>query len=496
MSERIRFRTPWLDQTERAFKPPASARGAIPPPTSPGSPPPVEQGAWMSPPQRKRPMWCTAAFFLFGLFTMMQLALTASGDGEAAGGLVAGLIVLVITYYVARSLARRDDNPQILPIIMGGLCLKLIGTYVRYKVSIHLYKTGDFIDYDAWGRKIATSLRHGHLIQPPGRLAGTNFIRVMTGYMYALLPARMMSGFVIYGFLSFVGLLFFWRAYRIAISPKHDTTYLQWLVLLPSLIYWPSAIGKDAFMVLCAGVAAYGAAYLLTDKTVKGLIGVSAGVGGMIMVRPHFALATCGGLALAFLLRRQRGGFFRTILALGFVVAIALFAVQAAKHFFGISALNQGSIEKQLQDTSSQTSEGGSAFHPVIVNSPIKFPLGALTVIYRPLPYEAHTSQTMATALEDMILLIVTIRCLPRILRAIRKSRNLPYLLYAIGALLVFIIVFSGFSNFGILARQRAVIQPLFLVFLSLPRNVDELIPPEPMVSSPFGPPRRELYPR
>src|SRR5262249_19144415 len=163
---------------------------------------------------------------------------------------------LVITYVAARALARRDENPQILPIIMGGLCLKLIGTYIRYKVSIHLYKTGDFIDYDLWGRKIASGLRHGHLIQPPGRLAGTNFIRVATGYLYAFSPARMMSGFVIYGFLSFVGLLLFWRAYRIAISPKHDATYLQWLVLLPSLLYWPSAIGKDAFMVLCAGAAA------------------------------------------------------------------------------------------------------------------------------------------------------------------------------------------------------------------------------------------------
>jgi hypothetical protein len=305
----------------------------------------------------------------------------------------------------------------------------------------------------------------------------------------------MLSGFVVYSWLSFLGLLFFWRAYHVAISPEHDTTYLQWLVLLPSLMYWPSAIGKDAFMVLAAGVCAYGAACLLKDRTVVGIISVTLGILGMVYVRPHFALAVCGGLALATLLRKQHGGFLRTVLTLVFVVIIALSAIESAKKFFGISAFNQTSITKQLNDTSEHSSEGGSQFSPVIVNSPVKFPLAAATVIFRPLPYEAHTAQTMATAAEDFFLVIMTLRHLRRILRAIRKSRQLPYLLYCLGALLVFIIAFSGFSNFGILARQRAVIQPLFLVFLALPANIDMLLPERVTVAGPFQAPTREPYP-
>jgi hypothetical protein len=453
------------------------------------------QGSWLpDPPPRTRPVWASAVFFLFALFALAGFARAASGDGEAFGAVVSSGLVLAITYFAASWIARHDENPRVVPIVMAGLCLKLIGTYVRYRVSINLYKTGDFIDYDMWGHKISESLRHGHGLIPPGRFAGTNFIRLVTGYVYLFTPSRMLSGFVVYSFLSFVGLLFFWRAYRVAVSPNHDTTYLQWIVLLPSLLYWPSAIGKDAFMVLAAGVAAYGVACLLRHRTMTGIVAVTAGILGMIYVRPHFALAVCGGLALAALLQKQRGGFVRTVFTLAFVLIIGLSAIKAAKSFFGISAFNQDSITKQLNDASDKSSEGGSQFKPVVVHSPVEFPLAAVTVLYRPLPYESHTAQSFATSLENVFLIFVTLRRMPRILRAIRRSRDMPYLLYCIGAMLVFIIAFSGFSNFGILARQRAVIQPLFLVFLALPSDISTLLPERRVdeFSPGFVPPQRQ----
>jgi hypothetical protein len=129
-----------------------------------------------------------------------------------------------------------------------------------------------------------------------------------------------------------------------------------------------------------------------------------------------------------------------------------------------------------LNDASAQSADGGSVFSPVVVNNPIQFPLAAATVLYRPLPFEAHSPQEMLTAFEGLVLVGLTIRGLPRILRTLRRGRDLPYVLYCLGAIIVFVYAFSGFSNFGILARERAVIQPLFLVILALPRDPDELI--------------------
>ncbi|HEV7524750.1 MAG TPA: hypothetical protein VGP92_07285 [Acidimicrobiia bacterium] len=489
--DRVRLRTPWLDQEyARRFVPgpspdprfgDADPRG--------GSAPPANR------PMRNQPAWVGVVYFAFGVTAVIVLGLAASGNTEALGLLITGPILLAITLYAARRLAATDQNPQVVPIVMGGLCLKLIGSFVRYRVAANLYGTGDFFDYDKWGRTIGAGLRHGHFITPPGRLAGTNFMRVLTGLIYFVTPSHLLSGFAVYGWLSFIGLLFFWRAYRVAMSTQHDLTYLKWLVLVPSLVYWPSAIGKDAFMVLAAGIAAYGVACLLVNRTTVGVVAISAGVGGMVMVRPHFALAVCGGLAFAIVVRRHRGDFLRTIISLAFVVGVGFVVVTAASSFFGISAFNQSSVTKSLTDASAQSSEGGSKFNPVVVTSPAKFPLALVTVLYRPLPYEAHSPQEMITAVEGMALVALTLRALRRILRAIRRGRQLPYVMYCLGALLVFIIAFSGFSNFGILARERSVIQPLFLVFLALPRDIDELLPDPSPVGKPDAPgiPRRAL---
>jgi uncharacterized membrane protein YidH (DUF202 family) len=471
--DRARLRTPWLDQqAPRRFvsnPEPDQFRLAMDPML--GLAPAANR------PVRSRPVWVGFAYFVFGIFGVAVLSLAASGNTEALGLLITAPFLFAITLYGARRLAAMDQNPSVVPIIMGGLCLKLIGSFLRYRVSANLYGTGDFYDYDKWGRIIGAGLRHGHFITPPGRLAGTNFMRVLTGLIYFVSPAHLLSGFAIYGWLGFIGLLFFWRAYRVAMSKDHDTTYLQWVVLVPSLLYWPSAIGKDAFMLLAAGVAAYGVACLLVNRTAAGVIGISAGIGGMVMVRPNFALAVCGGLAFAIVIRRNRGKFFRTMISLAFVLGLGLVVVQSASSFFGIAAFNQSSITKSLNDASAQSAQGGSKFNPVVVTSPVKFPLGAVTVLYRPLPYEAHSPQEMLTAVEGVVLIAFTIRAFRRILRAIRLGRQLPYLMYCLGTLIVFIILFSGFSNFGILARERSVIQPLFLVFLSLPKDVNELLP-------------------
>jgi len=243
----------------------------------------------------------------------------------------------------------------------------------------------------------------------------------------------------------------------------------MWLIILPSLVYWPSALGKDAFMMLAMGVASYGAACLLSGRSRPGLVALSIGLAGMCMVRPHVALIVCAGLALATLVRRYRGGFLQALVAVAFVVIAGLVVLQLASSFFGIATFSRAAIQQEINGVGKQTAEGGSSFSPVVVTSPAKFPLAAVTVLYRPLPMEAHSPQEMATALEDTVLILLSIRALPRFLRSFKRFRDYPYLAYSLGAIIVFIIAFSGFSNFGLLARERTAIEPLLIVFLTLP---------------------------
>ena len=40
--------------------------------------------------------------------------------------------------------------------------------------------------------------------------------------------------------------------------------YAALVFLLPSLLFWPSSIAKEAWILACLGLAAYGAAKMLT----------------------------------------------------------------------------------------------------------------------------------------------------------------------------------------------------------------------------------------
>jgi hypothetical protein len=476
---RSRLRTPWLD--------------VDPGPRDPRRPPrkvtgrddhrrPVDARAHKPlelPPPARTPPWVSAAYALAALLTIAGVMIAVSGNKQAIGAVMSGVLLFVVMSFIARRFAKIDNNPQLVPILMGAFCLKLVGALIRYWIAADYYKTGDFYDYDKWGQRIASGLRHGHLIHVPGRLAGTAFMRYVTGYIYLVTPARLLSGFFVYAFLSFIGLLFFWRAYRIGVSDKYDVRYLKWVVLLPSLIYWPSAIGKDAFMVLAAGIASYGAARLITGSLPPALIALGLGIAGMIFVRPHVALVVCAGLVAAVIVGRKQHGPLISALSIGLVVVVAVVALHSASSFFGVSGFNPANIAKTLSDVSAQSGQGGSAFTPIIASNPITFFGAAVTVLYRPFPFEAHSPPEMATALEGLVLLIMTIKTFKRSARALRSSRSKPYFAYAFGAMLLFFVAFSGISNFGILARQRSVIEPLLLVFLTLPPNWDEVPRPK-----------------
>jgi hypothetical protein len=126
------------------------------------------------------------------------------------------------------------------------------------------------------------------------------------------------------------------------------------------------------------------------------------------------------------------------------------------------------------------------------VSSPLDVPLATVTVLYRPFPTETGSPQEFLTAIEGVVLAVLSIGVIRRSGRILRASRDYPYIIYCVGALLVFIIAFSGFSNFGILARQRTVIQPLFLVLIALPKDVDRELPPLEDSPDHVYPPRSE----
>ena len=108
--------------------------------------------------------------------------------------------------------------------------------------------------------------------------------------MYVFTGPTRLGGFLVFSWMGFLGLWMLYRAFEIAVPGGNHRRYLLLVLFFPTMVYWPSSIGKDAWMLLCLGFAAYGIARLLTGRLIIGVIPAALGFWGAAVVRPHIAL--------------------------------------------------------------------------------------------------------------------------------------------------------------------------------------------------------------
>jgi hypothetical protein len=94
--------------------------------------------------------------------------------------------------------------------------------------------------------------------------------------------------------------------------------------------------------------------------------------------------------------------------------------------------------------------------------------MAALSVFFRPFPWEADSAQVLIASAEGTAILGLVIASWRRIGAGLRRIRE-PYILMSVIFLLGFLYAFSQFGNFGILARQRVQALPFLLIFLAMP---------------------------
>ena len=194
------------------------------------------------------------------------------------------------------------------------------------------------------------------------------------------------------------------------------------------------------------------------------------------MIRPHIAILLFAAILMAQLFRPTRA---RSLDVLAKVAGIAVMASRSVywppsrRAVLGIDDLSWQAISRRSTGAAGSREQGGSAFTPVPLWSPFGIPMAFLTVVFRPFPWEAGNVQLVLQSLEGLLLLVLTVRAWPRLRHLPRIMRTNSYVMFAVVYSAAFIWAFSGFGNFGILARQRVLMIPLFLVLLALP-TVDE----------------------
>jgi len=386
-----------------------------------------------------------------------------------------GLIAISLPMFARE--ARRQDDARLFWFLVVALILHLVGGMLRYWVTFSVYGYGDATGYHREGARIAASFWNGDFHTGLRSLSGTDFMSFSTGVIYTIIGPSKLGGFLAYSWLSFLGLFLFYRAFVVAV-PEGDRRWYGLLVFfLPSLLYWPSSSGKEAWMVFTLGIAGFGVARLFAGRVLRGLILLVGGALLGAIVRPHVAgLVAIGAAGGLLFLRPERSwgrlGPFLKWVGVGAVGALSLALIVQTQAFLGssftgdASVTSVGGIVDELELVATESDYGGSEFKPVIVRSPLQVPSAFVTVLFRPWVFEANNAQALVAAMESSLLLVLVVVRWRWIWAALKSMRRQAYVAFAAAYTFLFVIVFASFPNFGLLARERVQVLPLFLVLL------------------------------
>ncbi|MEJ7845333.1 MAG: hypothetical protein WKF93_06785, partial [Acidimicrobiales bacterium] len=254
--------------------------------------------------------------------TLVGLAVTVERYGyDVWGAFIWGPVLVLISVPLCGAVARRTGDPGVARFLVGAAVLKIVvGGVARSGGTALLYDgLGDAERYDGAATELAAQFR---LLDFTGlgEISGTRFLEVVAGLVQAAIGDTLIGTFFVFSFFSFVGMLLLYLAFCEGVPDGDHRRFRLLLFLVPSMWFWPSSIGKEAFMLLCLGAVALGVSRLYRGA-ISGVVPLALGVWGAIVLRPHYALVALAAFAVGVLApagrraRGARGGGRRALLS-------------------------------------------------------------------------------------------------------------------------------------------------------------------------------------
>lgn len=416
-------------------------------------------------------------------------------------------IILVARIYRNRMIVKHPEYKYYLP----GLYAKLFGAFGLIMVYTLYYPGGDTLQYyndtvclvrllyfNTEGFFKVMFLPHDRSMVyffsaetgfPAYIKDGNAFFVVKLAFLPVLLSLRsIVVANLLIGWFSFVGV---WRLYKVFISefPTLQKELAIAVFFIPSVFFWGSGLLKDTFTFSSLGFFTYSfyMIFIKGRKIFSNVLMMLISGFFIISIKPYIVVGLLPGIMIWIihnLLMKIKGSIARTAALPVLFSMVIVFGYMALKMME--SSLEDYSVDNILtkavvtqQDLKRDYYKGNSFdigdFDADIVSMLKKAPLAINAALFRPFILEANNLVMFLSSLENLVILIFTIRVLimTRIFGFFREIAKNHLLTFAfIFALFFAFSVGISTSNFGSLVRYKIPVLPFYVSCLYIVRYI------------------------
>lgn len=291
-----------------------------------------------------------------------------------------------------------------------------------------------------------------------GISVGTSAVRAISALLVSGLGLSILGAFLVFNIFGQIGLLAFWGSLKQATIGKawRIRALVTLIIFLPSVSFWTSALGKDALSFMATGIALWSSLKL----SKRGLL-MAFSILVMLMVRPHMAGIMVLAVTAASIVDSQASIIKKVVLGL-FASGAAVVLVPFALRYAGVGELvSVDTLSNYIDQRQRYNTEGGGG----VDIASMSLPMQMFTYLFRPMLFEARNLFSLAAAVDNFILLLLSSLGLYSLLHG-RKSglgENRVFMwVYVFGS---WLILAMTTANMGIALRQKWMFAPM-LIFL------------------------------
>ena len=387
------------------------------------------------------------------------------------------LLLVAVSVPIARRQGRIEGDPRLVKLMIIGLLLHFLGSAATIFVDNHVYHgVADFTLYVHQGAIASHNFRSFNFsTQGTGikSVISDGSVSLAAGFVFAIVGVNELAAFFVFAWLSWLGAIFFYRAFCVTFPEGGHRRYALMIFLLPSLLYWTSDVSKESVVMISLGIATLGTARVLARQR-RGYPLIALGTAMGILTRPdEFAiLFVCFTVALFFRAQDSQRATrairrLGTFIFMGVILGVA--ALLTAK-FVHSNSSGVHSLSGLLNKAHVNNSGAGLGTTDVPYSSdPLLYPRDVYEVLFDPLPVTARTVTQLVAATENTVILVLVLTSLRRLRLVLRAGRERAYVLLCTAFTLAFIYAFAALANLGLITRERTLMLPFLLVLLSIP---------------------------